>query len=193
MTLNERQLEELYLRYAPRLRNFAEHFLGDESASRDVVHDSFLRFWEKYRDRTVLKSWAPLLYAIVRSTCIDALRHRAVMNRVSYCDISRLDESERLYSSLMDCDSGDPLVYEELCREVNEVLASLPERCREIFILSRFNGRRNKEIADSLGISEQAVKNQISKALALFRKSLRFQDVRTESSFNLFPKVKIQY
>ena len=174
MTLNERQLEELYLRYAPRLRNFAEHFLGDESAARDVVHDSFLRFWEKYRDRTVLKSWAPLLYAIVRSTCIDALRHRAVMNRV-------------------DCDSGDPLVYEELCREVNEVLASLPERCREIFILSRFNGRRNKEIADSLGISEQAVKNQISKALALFRKSLRSQDVRTESSFNLFPKVKIQY
>ena len=66
----------------------------------------------------------------------------------------------------------DSTIYEELRRQVNQILESLPPRCREVFVLSRLKGLRNREIADLMGISEQAVKNQISKALRVFRKEI---------------------
>lgn len=68
--------------------------------------------------------------------------------------------------------SGDALIYDELVKEVEIVLSSLPERCREIFVMSRIDGLKNKEIAFRLGISEQAVKNQISKALKILRAAI---------------------
>lgn len=68
--------------------------------------------------------------------------------------------------------SGDALIYDELVKEVEIALSSLPERCREIFVMSRIDGLKNKEIAFRLGITEQAVKNQISKALKILRAAI---------------------
>lgn len=170
MTLDERQLEELYYRYSQRLRNFAVHLLGDESAAEDVVHDSFIRFWNRYKGRDE-NYWAPLLFTVVRAGCIDSLRHRSVRRKVENCDLSALEGTEKLYSALM-ASAEDSTIYEELRRQVNQILESLPPRCREVFVLSRLKGLRNREIADLMGISEQAVKNQISKALRVFRKEI---------------------
>lgn len=63
-------------------------------------------------------------------------------------------------------------IYEELQSQVDKVLDSLPERCREVFILSRFKKMKNREIAEHLGISVSMVEKHIRKALNAFTEAL---------------------
>lgn len=171
MTLDEDLLESLFYRYSQRMENFAAHILGDAAAAEDVVQDSFVKLYSKYRGKDE-KNFAPLLFTVLRNSCKDTLRRRLSKGNVITTDFSDITESEKLYSSIMLNGSGDALIYDELVKEVEIVLSSLPERCREIFVMSRIDGLKNKEIAFRLGITEQAVKNQISKALKILRAAI---------------------
>lgn len=66
---------------------------------------------------------------------------------------------ERIYSYDFLSDAEQPCLYEELQREVQKAVDALPDRCREVFRMSRFEGLKNREIAARLGISETAVEN----------------------------------
>lgn len=170
MTLDEDLLESLFYRYSQRMENFAAHILGD-AAAEDVVQDSFVKLYSKYRGKDE-KNFVPLLFTVLRNSCKDTLRRRLSKGNVITTDFSDITESEKLYSSIMLNGSGDALIYDELVKEVEIVLSSLPDRCREIFVMSRIDGLKNKEIAFRLGITEQAVKNQISKALKILRAAI---------------------
>ena len=65
------------------------------------------------------------------------------------------------------------MLFEELQQQVNAVIETLPERCREVFLLSRFEGLKNREIAEKLNISTTAVEKHISKAIAFFSKHFK--------------------
>ena len=171
MTLDEDLLESLFYRYSQRMENFAAHILGDAAAAEDVVQDSFVKLYSKYRGKDE-KNFAPLLFTVLRNSCKDTLRRRLSKGNVITTDFSDITESEKLYSSIMLNGSGDALIYDELVKDVEIALSSLPERCREIFVMSRIDGLKNKEIAFRLGITEQAVKNQISKALKILRAAI---------------------
>lgn len=171
MTLDEDLLESLYYRYSQRLENFARHILGDAAAARDVVQDSFIKLYRSYKGKDE-SDWMPLLFTVVRNSCKDILRKYAVRGKTVPVDISDLAGSEKLYSTVMQYSVGNDFLYNELVSEVNAILEKLPSRCREIFVMSRLRGMQNREIALALGISEQAVKNQISKALKVFRAGL---------------------
>ncbi len=171
MTLDEDLLESLFYRYSQRMENFAAHILGDAAAAEDVVQDSFVKLYSKYRGKDE-KNFAPLLFTVLRNSCKDTLRRRLSKGSVITTDFSDMTESEKLYSSVMLNGSGDALIYDELVKEVGIALSSLPDRCREIFVMSRIDGLKNKEIAFRLGITEQAVKNQISKALKILRAAI---------------------
>lgn len=171
MTLDEDLLESLFYRYSQRMENFAVHILSDAAAAEDVVQDSFVKLYCKYRGKDE-KNFAPLLFTVLRNSCKDTIRRRLSKGNVITTDFSDIYESEMLYSSLMLNDYGDTLIYDELVKEVEITLSSLPDRCREIFVMSRIDGLKNKDIAFKLGISEQAVKNQISKALKVLRAAI---------------------
>ena len=171
MTLDEDLLESLYYRYSQRMENFAAHLLGESAAARDVVQDSFIKFYRKYQGKDE-QNYAPLLFTILRNGCKDALRRRLARGKIITADLSSISESEKLYSAVMQYSHGDSVLYDELVKEVGEVLSRLSGRCRDIFMMSRLEGMKNREIASRLGITEQAVKNQISKALKAFREAL---------------------
>ena len=81
---------------------------------------------------------------------------------------------ERLYNLCFSYNEAEyPYLYQELEREIQRITDSLPQRCREVFILSRFQGMKNREIAERLHISLQAVEKHIQKALRIF-----FRDAR---------------
>jgi RNA polymerase sigma-70 factor (ECF subfamily) len=65
------------------------------------------------------------------------------------------------------------LIEQELENKLNEVLNQLPDRCRQIFVLSRFENKKNKEIAEELDISVKAVEKQITKALSTIRTEMK--------------------
>lgn len=118
-------------------------------------------------------AWQALLFRIVRNRSIDTLRHQSSLRIVSLTDSFRNVCDEGLYQ--MDFavnDSDRKTIYDELTANIHSIMGKLPDRCREVFMMSRFQNMKNKEIAAALKISEKAVEKHIHKALTVFRKEL---------------------
>ena len=91
---------------------------------------------------------------------------------VSYLARAKVGE-ERLYNyDFSFAENGHPYLYQELEQQIQRIMDSLPERCREVFLLSRFQGLKNREIAERLHISLHTVERHIQRALRIFAEAL---------------------
>lgn len=172
MILDETIFEGLYYKYSDRLYNFAFRFVPDEHTAQDIVHEAYGTLWEKFEGKES-DAWQALLFRIVRNRSIDTLRHQSSLRIVSLTDSFRNVCDEGLYQ--MDFavnDSDRKTIYDELTANIHSIMGKLPDRCREVFMMSRFQNMKNKEIAAALKISEKAVEKHIHKALTVFRKEL---------------------
>lgn len=172
MILDETIFEGLYYKYSDRLYNFAFRFVSDEHTAQDIVHEAYGTLWEKFEGKES-DAWQALLFRIVRNRSIDTLRHQSSLRIVSLTDSFRNVCDEGLYQ--MDFavnDSDRKTIYDELTANIHSIMGKLPDRCREEFMMSRFQNMKNKEIAAALKISEKAVEKHIHKALTVFRKEL---------------------
>lgn len=172
MILNETVFEELYYKYSDRLYNFAFRFVLDEHTAQDIVHEAYSTLWEKF-DGKDGETWQALLFRIVRNRSIDTLRHQSALKVVNMTDSFKDVCDERLYHlDFAVSDSDKKTIYDELISNITSIMGRLPDRCREVFTMSRFDNMKNKEIAAALGISEKAVEKHIHKALVVFRREL---------------------
>lgn len=172
MILDETIFEGLYYKYSDRLYNFAFRFVSDEHTAQDIVHEAYGTLWEKFEGKES-DAWQALLFRIVRNRSIDTLRHQSSLRIVSLTDSFRNVCDEGLYQ--MDFavnDSDRKTIYDELTANIHSIMGKLPDRCREVFMMSRFQNMKNREIAEALKISEKAVEKHIHKALTVFRKEL---------------------
>lgn len=153
---------EIYERYSSVLYRAAFNVLKEEEACLDVVQDVFVWFWE---NRSVLKinSVKAYLLVAVKYKVANYIRNGKV--RTSFYDrIPKLELDEQFPDEVLE--------VKELKEMIARFVISLPERCREVFELSRNEHLSNKEIAARLGITEKTVENQINKALKQLRKQL---------------------
>lgn len=155
--------DELFKQYSKPLFYYAVKFVEDEVA-QDIVQDVFVKLWS---DKSIIisQSLNSFLFTMVRNSCLQQLEKQKVRNR--YLESTRLMLQEEELRYFMD--EKPALIEQELEDKLNEVLNVLPERCRQIFNMSRFENRKNKEIAEELEISVKAVEKQITKALATIR------------------------
>jgi len=155
--------DELFRQYSKPLFYYAAKFVEDEAA-KDIVQDVFVKLWS---DQTIniSQSLNSLLFTMVRNSCLQQLEKQKVRNKYLESTKLMLQKDELRY--YMEEKSG--LIEQELEDKLNEVINSLPERCRQVFLLSRFENKKNKEIALELEISVKAVEKQITKALATVR------------------------
>jgi len=155
--------DELFSKYSKPLFYYAIKFVGDEVA-KDIVQDIFVKIWSE-QSITITRSLHSLLFTMVRNSCLQQIEKQKVRNK--YLESTRLillEEELRYY-----VEEKPGLIEQELEDKLNEVLTALPERCRQIFKMSRFENKKNKEIAIELEISVKAVEKQITKALASIR------------------------
>lgn len=164
---NNKAFEFLFKSYYPRLRGYAIRFIEDEETVRDIIQECFLRFWER-REQLAAISLSSLLFAMVRNGCLNYLKHKSIVEKYQIEYLATVDGEERLYYADFMLDAEHRLLYKELQEQINIVLNQLPDRSREIFVLSRFSGLKNREIADKLQISTTAVEKHISRALQYF-------------------------
>ncbi|MBN2669036.1 MAG: RNA polymerase sigma-70 factor [Bacteroidales bacterium] len=161
--LSPQAYEALFNQYYKMLVSFARSFVFDEDAAQEVVQNVFINLWHK-RDAvshdTSLKSY---LYTSVRNRSLNYLRDNGKY-RSEFLDeeITQAFEDQVL-----------PMELNDLQSDIDKAMDLLPDKCREVFELSRFEGKKYQEIAEVLGISIKTVENQISKALKILREALK--------------------
>jgi RNA polymerase sigma-70 factor (ECF subfamily) len=167
---NQKALETLFAVYFPRLNDFARNVVKDNVVSQDIVQDVFVKIWEK-RDEVETINLEAYLFRLVRNRCLDHIKHmRVVHNRMQEIEIS--SKFEELYRIDFIGDAPYLLIEKELISKIEETVKNLPDRCREVFILSRVNKLKNKEIADKLSISIKNVERHLSRAMQSLRENL---------------------
>lgn len=164
---NPELFEELFNQYSKPLFYYAAKFVEDEAA-RDIVQDVFATLWSNQKI-TIKLSINSFLFTMVRNSCLQYLEKQKVRNK--YLESTKLKLQEEELQFYMH--EKTSLIEQELEDKLNEVLASLPERCCQIFMMSRFENKKNKDIDDKLDISTKAVEKQITKALATIRAEMK--------------------
>mgnify|MGYP002673822009 FL=1 len=177
--------ESLFVNYQPRLVSYADSIVKDHSIALDMVQDTFFTFWKKYSGQDE-KSSARLLFAMTRNRCINYLKRERLLNYVDLSFLDSIQKTEKLFGLDFYYDAPDsPLIRKEVENQVEKVLSLLPDRCREVFVMSRFKGMKNREIAEMLGISQTAVEKHIRRALASFTEEAKEQNSPAFSWFVL--------
>ena len=142
-------LDTLYVRYAPRVYDFALRFLKNETEAEDVTQDIFLQVWDN------------------RSLMGQVLSIRAYLFRMTRNAIFNRFETREAELSV---DPGRRITTEDLLEMIELAIENLPEQCRRVFKMSRYEHLSYNEIAERLGISPHTVQFHISEALSRLRK-----------------------
>lgn len=155
--------ESVYKHFLKPLHVYAITMLKDEDAAKGMVQNIFLKLWERRSTLNFNGSLQAYLYGAVYHECLNYIRHEKV--KVNHQDHVAYTMKNKTIS-----DNGMELA--DLKEKLQQALNSLPERCRTIFQLSRFEELKYQEIADQLGISIKTVEAQMGKALKILRYKL---------------------
>lgn len=159
--------QDVYLHYAPMLLRFAEKFVSPFSAE-DIVHDVFLKIWDKQVFLLPESEVKNILYAAVRNACIDHLRRLSLEKEIVDKKAIQLKLEELNFFNA----SEDLFMRKNLLEHIMKAVDELPEKRQEIFKLSYIEGLKASEIAEKLNISVRTVENQLYRTLLQLKKSL---------------------
>lgn len=161
---DESAFEQVFKQYYKPLHAYAYAMLKEEAIAEETVQTVFCRLWERAEGLSFGSSVAAYLYRSVHNEALNHLKHRKVRSRhrlhVVHSAKGAADGAVR------------SLALKELESRLAQALNELPEQCRTVFQLSRFEELRYREIADRLNISVKTVENQMGKALKLLRLKL---------------------
>jgi RNA polymerase sigma-70 factor (ECF subfamily) len=162
---DRKAFEELFKTHYKGMCFFAMQYVKDYESAKEIVQDAFISLWEKRAFIDPTKQVKSYLSATVHNRCLNFLRDNKRFNG----DLLSL---EHLYpeNTVM---PPDRLVEKEIQLKIGKAIDELPEKCREIFRLNRFEHLKYQEIADKLGISVKTVETQMSKALQHMRIHLK--------------------
>jgi len=157
--------EMLFHFYYAGLVMYSTQFTSDRIEAEEVVQKLFVRLWQKRQQIIPSDSFKNYLFFSVKNGSLNFLKHKKIEEKYIR-QLTGLSNSHLVY---------DPDLYiaSELQEKIKKTIELLPEKCREIFILSRMRGKKNEEIAIELNISKRTVETQISKALKVLRVELR--------------------
>ena len=158
--------EILFRKYYQLLCSHAVRLVYSEAIAEDLVAELFCKLWTDQIYLNINTSYRAYLFKAIRFSAYNYIRWELgkttkVDDMDSFRDLSNSFKPE------------EALLYEELADEIEQIIKHLPPQCQRVFMLSRFENKKYKEIADELGISVKSVEAHISKALDTLRKSLK--------------------
>jgi RNA polymerase sigma-70 factor (ECF subfamily) len=154
--------ETLFREHFKRLHAYASTILKDPDGAEDVVQQCFLKLWKRYEAHKAPESPAAYLYRAVYNDSLNVLKHQKVkMAHEQYTRHTAREGSPESVSRIRELEAA-----------LDKALSELPEQCRSIFQLSRFEELKYREIAERLGLSVKTIEAQMGKALRLLRTKL---------------------
>ena len=165
--------EDIYLTYFSKMKYFAKEYVVSEEDAENIVQDVFMELWEKREALTMHTNLIAFLFTAIKNRCLNFLKHQSYI-QAKTCSL-KADEELESQLNLYALEQFDEAVssISEVENLLSRTMQKLPERCREIFLLSRIEGLKYKEIAERLDISVNTVENQISIALRKLRSELK--------------------
>ena len=160
--------QELFERYFRSLVTYAYRYVNDWNVSEDIVQDVFMALWVNRNEIDFEEPVKPSLYRATYNRSINHLNSVLVQRRVDHTD--NLDEL--IDYEILSYNQHDNLLLKEIEEEISSFVKTLPEQRKKVFLLSREENMKNKEIAFLLNISEKTVEKHITKALSDIRTHL---------------------
>ena len=160
---DQKSFELLYSKYWYQLYVSANKVLKDESSSEDIIQEVFTSLWKK-ASTLEIENLNAYLYQAVKFQVAKKLRAKSNLTDYLKNINGLILESHQQIE--------DKLHYTGLLQKVDGLIGKLPQKCKDVFILSRYQHLTNSEIADHLGISVKTVENQINKAIKYLRANL---------------------
>jgi len=155
----------LFRTYYQPLCNYAYTYLQDRDEAEEIVQSTFLNIWEKRTNLAIHTGVKPYLYAMVRNACLNVLKHEKIKLQHAAMEMAVADRSVE--------STTRTVMATELETRIHLAMDKLPEQCRLVFKLSRFEELKYGEIAEQLNISVKTVENQMGKALRIMREQLK--------------------
>ena len=168
---NEKVFEQIVKSYWPRLYAFANIYVINKEAAKEIVQDTFLVLWSQRKyleDNTCLITY---MMVVGRNKCLNYLKSLQ-LHTIPIDELNEYTVYQRSNVYVLEDDSLEILITKELAQAIATSLEKLPAQTKEIFMLSRYNGLKNKEIADQLGISTKSVEYHIKNALKQLKSDL---------------------
>ncbi|MDN3580314.1 RNA polymerase sigma-70 factor [Mucilaginibacter flavus] len=152
--------ESVYNRYWEKLFNYAYKRLSNTEVCEEIVQEVFIRLWEKRESLILTSGLMNYLYTAVKYNLIDQYRKQLLKNNFAAA-------SKHSYSA--DNSTEDSIFVKDLKKYLEDLIGTLPPKCRSVYELSRLEYKSNKEIAEILNISEKTVEGHLTKALQRIR------------------------
>jgi len=161
---NAKAFEALYDRYHTRLYNFCMKIIKNSQEAEDLVQDVFIAIWENREKLDVNKSFTSFVFMIAKNKLLNKIKKNLSLQ--VYMDFIQHENPDRN-------DLRKDVESHELMNFLQKTIHELPEKTKEIFLLSRNEGLTYKEIAHKLGISENVVDHEIRKSLQHIKNQIK--------------------
>jgi RNA polymerase sigma-70 factor (ECF subfamily) len=163
----EEGFEMVFRRYYKPLCSHAVRYVYSKEIAEDIVSEVFVNFWKKNNYENVRISYRAYLYQALRNTIYNYLKSEYGKRANSFLSINNeIDEVKE------ESTPQKMLLFDELSGKIKETVNAFPPQCQRVFILSRYEGKKNREIAEELNIKLKTVEAHMMKALSALKNSL---------------------
>lgn len=168
-----KEFNKLFSNYQGIFIRFANTYIQDEDTAEDIVVDSLVYYWENRHSLSSNSNIPAYIMEVVKHKSLNYLRNQRIREDIEQNLWTHMDRVRRLKITTLEACDPEELFSSEAQRLINETLESLPEKTRTIFIMSRYENKSHKEIAEHLDLSTKSIEFHITKALGVLRKRLK--------------------
>ncbi len=165
--INPDSFERFFVLHHQSLVFYALKFVGNRDVASDIVQEVFVKLWENRNDIVINVSLKAFIYKSVYHLCLNHIEQLKI----------RATHHKAIFTELMDIEldyynSEQSLIQKELATHIEEAVNKLSPDYKEVIVLSRYQGLKNKEIAEKINVSQRTVETRIYRALNKLRKEL---------------------
>jgi RNA polymerase sigma-70 factor, ECF subfamily len=158
-------VDDLFSYYYPRLYHFSKSILKIENDIDDILQEVFVKIWLNRQKIGNPETFNAYIFTITKNEVLNLIRS-------NLRDHTFKDQLFQ-YAVAEEYQNSAPLEYEEVKAGIDKIVAALPEKRQQVFVLSRTEGLSNKEIAQQLNISEKTVEDHITHAIKQIKSSMK--------------------
>ncbi len=151
---------------------YVKSYVHDDMAAEDIASDALIKLWERMKQEAI-DPVSPFLFSILKNRTLDYLKHQAIKQDVHNAMGKALNRELEIRTTSLESSDPNEIFSSEIQQIIGATLQSLPEKTREIFIMSRFGNKSHKEIASLYNISVKGVEYHIMLSVKELKKNLK--------------------